>query len=245
MHQEKFIRPACKDEIKVILEKAGGLIKVWSLAPEIEENMAVIETLAAAGVSVSIAHTEADYETALAAFSAGADRVTHTFNAMPVLNQRYKGIVTAAWQHGAFMELIADGHHISPTIIKMFVSASDPGKIVLVSDNNECSGLPDGSYTVHNRQLTVAGGQLRTESGGLAGGVAGLNQCALTLTRCGIPAGTALKMASENPARAVGLFDRKGSIDVGKDADLAILDGQFEAMMTIKGGQIVYRSNRF
>ena len=242
MHQEKYIRPACKEEIKRILEKAGGLIKVWSLSPEIKENMDVIKTLADAGVSVSIAHTEADYNIAMAAFSAGANRVTHTFNAMPPLNQRYRGIVTAAWQHGAFMELIADGYHISPTIIKMFAAASDPDKIVLVSDNNECSGLPIGSYTVHDRQLIVADGYLKGESGVIAGGVAGLNQCAFTMTRCGISAGTALKMASENPARSIGIFDRKGSISTGKDADLVILNGQFEVMITIKAGRIIYRS---
>jgi N-acetylglucosamine-6-phosphate deacetylase len=152
MHQEEFLRPASVEEVRLILEKTGSFLKVISIAPETSENMAVIETLAAAGVSVSVAHTEADYDTALAVFSAGASRVTHTFNAMPALNQRYKGIITAAWQYGAFMELIADNHHVSPTIMKMFVSAADPGKIVLVSDNNECSGLHEGSspYTAVN-----------------------------------------------------------------------------------------------
>jgi N-acetylglucosamine-6-phosphate deacetylase len=242
MHQEKFIRPANKKEVKSILEKADGLLKVISLAPEIKENMDVIETLTAAGVSVSIAHTEADYDTAMTAFSAGANRVTHTFNAMPVLNQRYKGMVTAAWQYGAFMELIADNHHVSPTIMKMFLSATDPDKIVLVSDNNECSGLPDGSYIVHKRNLIVADGQLRIKSGTLAGSVIGLNQCACNITYCGFNAWSALKMASENPARSIGIFDRKGSIAVGKDADIVILDGQFNVLFTIKSGQIVYRA---
>jgi len=243
MHQEKFIRPASKKEVTSILEKAGSLLKVISLAPEIKENMAVIETLAAAGVSVAIAHTEADYDTAMTAFSAGANRVTHTFNAMPALNQRYKGIVTAAWQHGAFMELIADNHHVSPTIMKMFLSAADPCKVLLVSDNNECSGLPEGSYTVHDRHLIVTKENLRIESGVLAGSVVGLNQCVHNITNCGFSAWTALKMASENPARSIGIFDRKGSIAEGKDADLVILDGQFNVLLTIKAGQIVYRAN--
>ena len=245
MHQEKYIRPACKDEVNSILEKAGGLVKICTLAPEIKENMAIIKTLVAAGISVSIGHTEADYDTAMAAFSAGANRVTHTFNAMPTLNQRYKGIVTAAWQHGAIMELIADGHHVSPTIVKMFVAAMDPGKVVLISDNNECSGLPDGNYIVHNRPLVVVRGHLETETGVLAGTNIGLNQCALNLTRYGFSAGTALKMVSENPARSIGIFDQKGGITVGKDADLVILNGQFEVMVTVKAGRIVYRSNQF
>ena len=241
MHQEKFIRPASEEEIRLILERTGGFLKILSLAPEIKENMAVIETLAATGVSVSIAHTEADYDTALTAFSAGANRVTHTFNAMPALNQRYKGIVTAAWQHNAYMELIADNHHVSPTIMKMFVSAADPGKIVLVSDNNECSGLPEGSYTVHNRRLIVAEEQLKTESGILAGSIVGLNRCAHNITRCGFSTWLALKMACENPARSINIFDRKGSIAEGKDADIVILDGQFNVFFTIKSGQIVYK----
>jgi N-acetylglucosamine-6-phosphate deacetylase len=242
MHQEEFIRSASIEEAKLILERTGSFLKVISVAPEISENMAVIETFAAAGVSVSVAHTEADYDTALNAFSAGANRVTHTFNAMPALNQRYQGIITAAWQHGAFMELIADNHHVSPTIMKMFVSATDPDKIVLVSDNNECSGLPEGSYTVHGRHLIVTEGQLKGESGVLAGSIVGLNQCAHNITRCGFSAWAALKMASENPARSIGIFDRKGSITEGKDADLVMLDGQFNVLATIKSGRIVYRS---
>ena len=243
MHQEEYIRKASKEEIRIILEKSDGLVKVWSLAPEISDNMDVIELLADSGISVSIAHTEAGYDTALAAFSAGANRVTHTFNAMPTLNQRYQGIITAAWQYGAFMELIADNHHVSPTIMKMFLSATDPDKIVLVSDNNECSGLPEGSYTVHNRRLNVKNGRLELESGVLAGSTAGLNQCAMNVKNCGFPVWTALKMASENPARSIGIFDRKG-IAEGKDADLVILDDKFNVIFTIKAGRVVYRSGK-
>ena len=244
-HLEEYIRPADKNEAAQILERAGGLIKVWALAPEIEENLSLLKTLSAAGISVSIAHSEAGYEAAMTAFSAGANRLTHTFNAIPAIDHRYKGIITAAWQHGVFMELISDGHHVSPTIIKMFIAASDTNKILLISDNNEFSGLPDGSYIRGKRKLILTGGQLKTESGSLAGSVTGLNKCALNLTRWGFPAGTALKMVTENPARSIGVFDRKGSITLGKDADIAILDGQFDAAMTIKGGRIVYRSDRF
>ena len=244
IHPELCIRLGDKDEVARILERAGGLVKVWTLAPDFEENLAVTKILAAAGISVSIAHTEADYKTAMAAFSAGANRVTHTFNTMPTISHRYEGIISAAWQHGAFMELIADGYHVSPTIVKMFISASDPGKIVLVSDNNEFSGLPEGSYVQDDHHIIIADGQMKTDSGTLAGSNSSLNQCALNLTRWGFPAGTALKMATENPARAAGVFDRKGSIAPGKDADLVILDGQFEAMVTIKGGKVVYRTEK-
>ena len=244
-HREEYIRPACKDEIGQILERANGLIKVLALAPEIEENLAVIKTLTAAGISVSFAHTDAGYDAALAGFAAGGNRVTHTFNGMPALSHRYEGIVSAAWQYGAFLELIADGFHLSPTVMKMLISATDPGKIVLVSDNNEFAGLPDGSYTQGDRKLIVSQGQIRTEAGRLAGSAAKLNKCALNVTYCGFSAGSALKMAAENPARSIGVFDRKGSIAFGKDADIVILDGQFDVMMTIKSGQIVYSSDRF
>jgi N-acetylglucosamine-6-phosphate deacetylase len=244
-HREEYIRPACIKEVGQILKQADGLIKVWALAPEIEENMAIIKTLTASGISVSIAHSGADYYTANAAYAAGANRLTHTFNGMPPINQRYEGIITAALQHGAFMEMIADGYHISPTIAKMFIAATDPGTIVLVSDNNEFAGLPDGIYDQNDRKLIVANGQIATESGGLAGSVASLNTCALNLTHWGYSAGAALKTVTENPARSIGVFHRKGSIACGKDADIAILDGNFQAMMTIKAGRIVFRSERF
>ena len=242
MHQERFIRKASKKEVSLILKESGGIIKVWSLAPEIEENMNVINMMVKNGISVAIAHTEADYDIAMKAFSLGANRVTHAFNAMPALNQRYHGIITAAWQCGAFMELIADYYHISPTVMKMFISASDKSKILLVSDNNECSGLPEGSYNVQDRRLLVANGRLELESGILAGSIIGLNQSAANVMNCGFSAWEALKMASENPARAIGVFDRKGSIATGKDADLVILDGQLNVKMTIKAGHIVYKS---
>jgi len=243
IHVEEYIRPGDTGEAGRILERAGGLVRLWAVAPDFEENIAVIKFLAAAGVSVAVAHTEADYDTAMAAFSAGANRVTHTFNAMPLISHRYTGIVTAAWQHGAFMELIADGQHVSPTIAKMFIAAADPGKIILVSDNNEFSGLPDGNYIQDNRSIIIAGKQMKTEFGVLAGSLITVNQAALNLTYWGFPAGAALRMASENPARAVGIYDRKGSITPGKDADLVILDGQFQAKKTIKGGKIVYDSS--
>jgi N-acetylglucosamine-6-phosphate deacetylase len=207
--------------------------------------MEAISSITAAGVSVSIAHTEAGYDTALAAFSAGANRVTHTFNTMPAINHRYTGIVTAAWQQGAFMELIADGQHVSPTIAKMLIAATNPEKIVLVSDNNEFSGLADGNYIQDNRSLIIAKGEMKTEAGVLAGSIICINNCALNVTRWGTPAGAALKMASENPARSAGIFDRKGSIALGKDADIAILNSQFEALMTIRNGKIVYRHKAF
>jgi len=244
-HWEECIRPASGGEITLILEAARGMIKVWTLAPEISENMAAINTIGPAGVSVSIAHSEADYRIAMAAFDAGANRVTHTFNAMPVINHRYEGIISAAWQHNAFMELIADTLHVSPTIMKMFISATDPGRIVLVSDNNELSGMDDGEYVQHNHKYIIKNKEIRTEDGNLSGSYSTLNKYALNLTRCGYSAAAALKTVTENPARSIGAFDQKGSISLGKDADIVIFDDQFNAKLTIKGGRIVYQSEDF
>jgi len=244
-HREEYIRNASKDEVRKILERAGGLIKVWALAPEIRENLDLAENLAASGISVSIAHSDASYDEALAAFHKGVNRVTHTFNGMPPISHRYEGIITAAMQQGAFMELIADGHHVSPMIVRMFISASDPGKIVLVSDNNEFAGLPDGNYDQGKSKLTVAQGQIKTEAGGLAGSIACLNKCVHNLTHWGFSAADALKMATENPARSIGVFNRKGSISMEKDADIVIWNSQFEAMMTIKAGRIVHKHETY
>jgi len=242
---EEFIRLADKNEIKQFLERARGQIKVWSLAPEFDENMAAIRMIASSGISVSIAHTEADYSTAMAAFSAGASRVTHTFNAMPPINHRYEGIISAAWQHGAFMELIADGQHVSPTIMRMFIHATDPGKIVLVSDNNELSGMREGEYVQYGHRLIIKNRQIRLAEGNLAGTYETLNKYAWNLTLCGFSPGAAIRAASENPARSARVFDRKGSIAIGKDADLVILDDEFEAMLTVKRGRVVYQSEHF
>ncbi|GHV43432.1 N-acetylglucosamine-6-phosphate deacetylase [Spirochaetia bacterium] len=239
-HREEYIRSAQKDEVLRFLEQAGGLIKVWALAPEIKENREAVELLAVRGVSVSIAHTEADYREAYDAFSAGANRVTHTFNTMPPLSHRYEGIITAAWQQSAFMELIADGHHVSPTVIKMFLAASDPGRVMLVSDNNEFAGSPEGTYTQGSRLLTISAGQIKTETGALAGSIANLNACVQNMVRWGLSPGAALKMATENPARSLGVFDRKGSLTRGKDADIVIFDEKLDPVMTIKGGRVVY-----
>jgi len=244
-HWEECIRLADKKEIREILDAAGGFLKVWTLAPEFAENMAAIETMASSGVSVSIAHTEADYQTAVKAFRAGANRVTHTFNTMPVINHRYEGIISAAWEHKAFMELIADGLHVSPTIMRMFISATDPQRIVLVSDNNELSGMPAGEYLNNGHRYIIKDAQIRTADGNLSGSYSPLNRYAFNLTRSGYTAAAALITVTENPAKSIGIFDRKGSFYEGKDADIVIFDEQFEAMLTIKSGRIVYKAERF
>jgi N-acetylglucosamine-6-phosphate deacetylase len=127
----------------------------------------------------------------------------------------------------------------------MFITASDPGKIVLITDNNEMAGRPDGTYTRGIQRFIVADGQMKTDTGSLAGSIAGLNKCALNLSHYGYSTGMALKTATENPACSIGVQDRKGSIAIGKDADIAIFDGEFNAMITIKAGRIVYKSDHF
>ena len=174
--------------------------------------------------TVSLAHTTADYDTAMNAFENGAKHVTHLFNGMPPFHHRRPGVVGAAADTGVFVELISDGHHIHPSMVRSVFRLFGDDKVCLISDAMRACGMPEGRYDLGGQVVTVNYGAARIDSGSLAGSVTVLTDCFRKAVQFGVPLECALKAATINPATSAGLDHLLGSLAVGKRADILILN---------------------
>ena len=189
---------------------------------------------------VSIAHTTADYETALAAFQAGARQVTHLYNAMPPFAHRAPGVVGAAFDTPeSRVELICDGVHVHPSVVRATFRMFGPDRVILVSDTMRAAGMPDGDYTLGGQDVHVEGRRATLADGTLAGSATDLMACMVTAVEMGIPLHHAVKAAAVNPARAIGIYSRVGSLEPGKRANLVLLDRDLQVREVIFRGRTV------
>ena len=178
-------------------------------------------------VRISIAHTCADYETAHEAYRRGAKHVTHLFNAMPPLAHREPGVIGAAADAGATSEIIADGVHIHPSAVRAAFKLFGSDHMILVSDSMEATGMPDGEYSLGGQAVTVRGNRATLHDGTIAGSATDLMGCLATAVRdMGVPLAAAVRAATINPARALGIDAERGSIEAGKVADIVLLDAK-------------------
>lgn len=221
---------------------AEGMIKLVTLAPELPDALSVISTLRKMGVLVSAGHTNATYAEMNAAIQAGCSHATHLFNAMRGLHQREPGAVGALLlSPDVTAELIVDGLHVHPAIVELALRLKGKDRLLLVTDAMRAKCCPDGQYELGGQAVTVRGEKATLENGTLAGSVLRLPQAIKNIvqfTQCELE--DVIVMATFNPARELGLLDRKGSIAVGKDADLVVLSDSLEVMLTMKGGREVY-----
>lgn len=220
-------------------EAAEGLVKLVSVAPEEPGALDFIQEVAEE-VNVSVAHTTADYDTALAAFRAGAREVTHLFNAMPAFTHRAPGVVGAAldspWSR---VELISDGIHIHPSVVRATFQMFGPDRVVLISDTMRAAGMSDGEYDLGGQNVIVKGPLATLADGTIAGSVTDLMACMKTAVSFGIPLADAVRAAAVNPAKAIGIFDRVGSLEPGKRANVAVLGPDLELKAVFFHGKIV------
>ena len=219
---QDFIAPslALFDEFN---RAAQGQIRILALAPELPGAQELIESLSREAV-VSIAHTDADYEQACRAITAGATHITHMFNAMNPFLHREPGVIGAAFDLGATFELICDGNHIAPSVIRAAFRLGGSDKVVLVSDSIRAAGLASGTYSLGGQSVIVKDGRAMLADGTIAGSSTSLIQCVRNAISYGIPYEDAVKAASENPARVIGVAGTTGSIREGNYADLLIVD---------------------
>lgn len=207
---------------------AGGRIRLVSVAPELPGAGAFIERLREQ-VGIAVGHTEADYETARAALQQGARHATHLFNAMPPFTHREPGTVGAVLDDPrATAELICDGVHIHPAVIRSAFRALGPERVVLVSDSMSATGMPDGRYTLGGEPIVVENQTARTATGALAGSTTHLMGMVRHAVEFGIPLEQAVRCASLNPARVIGAEREIGSLEVGKQADIVVLNSRLQ-----------------
>lgn len=206
-------------------------VKLLTLAPELAGSAEVIKYCAENGIRTCLGHTDADYDTALEAFGAGADCLTHTFNAMPPMLHRAPGPVGAAITANAYAQVICDGIHIHPAVINALYRIFGADRMILISDAMRATGMPDGGYMFGGQPMTVKNSVARTADGALAGSTSTLLHCVEKAIEFGIPAPDAYKMASETPAKMMGL--RKGRIEVGFDANFIVATPDYKFIRTL------------
>ena len=220
------------------------IIKVITLAPETDENdfSAIREICRDTDVVVSMGHTSADYDTAKASVTAGVSHVTHLFNAMTPLAHRTPGVVTAALNSDVSTELIVDTFHVDKCFYDMIWKLKGR-KLCFITDCLPAGGLPYGEYTLGGAKIIYKDIVCRLEDGTVAGSVLHLNHGVWNVyTNSQIPLYECVNCASLNPADAIGVSDRKGSLEVGKDADIVITDENFEVKKTIIRGETRYEA---
>lgn len=214
-------------------------VKMITVAPEVENAIPFIKEVSNECV-VSLGHTDADCDTALSAIDAGALCLTHTFNAMPPLLHRAPSVIGAAVERNIYAQIICDGLHVSRQAVIAAYRMFGALRMVLISDSIRCAGCDDGEYICGGLQVTLKNNEARLSDGTLAGSCASLLDCVKTAVRFGIPKNDAVRMATLTPAELLGL-KTKGKIAEGYDADLLILDENFDLETVIIGGEVVYK----
>ncbi len=209
-------------------------VKMVTIAPELDGSMEFIKNC---NCCVSLGHTGADYETALAAIDAGAACLTHTFNAMPPLHHRSPSVIGAASDRNIYAQVICDGLHIHSSAIRILYKIFGADRMVLISDSMRATGLSDGKYDLGGQEVTVKNNSARLSDGTLAGSISTLLNCVRCAVKFGICEKDAFKMASETPANLLG-EKNLGKIEVGCDADFIVLDGELNILKTVINGKI-------
>ena len=229
VHPPEWIAAPSPAMLKRFLAEARGTGLILTLAPELPGALELIAVAREAGLVVSLGHTDANLDQALAAIAAGARHAAHVFNAMRPFSHRETGVLGAVFTSPEVSaELIADGVHVDATAIRMLLGLKSPDRVILVSDGISATGMPDGKFQLGTFEVTVSGGICRNAEGKLAGSTLTLDRALRNMVALGVPLSSALRMVTANPARQIGLGSRKGVLAPGADADLVFLDANLE-----------------
>ncbi|MCM3636747.1 N-acetylglucosamine-6-phosphate deacetylase [Sporosarcina luteola] len=219
--------------------KELGHLKIVTLAPECDEGLDMTRRLTERGIIVSAGHTKASFEEVKNAVNHGLSHLTHFGNAMSGLHHREIGVVGAGiLLDQLHCEVIADGIHLSEDMLRLIYKRIGPERIILITDSMRAKGLPDGSYTLAGQDVKVVGSKATLADGTLAGSVLKMDEAVRMMRSIGADLPNLIRMSSANAAKRLGVFDRKGSIEVGKDADLVLVNADFEVRTTICRGMV-------
>jgi N-acetylglucosamine-6-phosphate deacetylase len=234
--------PADPEVLDRLLSAGRGTVRMVTVAPELPGALQLIANLVARGVVAGVGHTDAGYPEAVAGFQAGAGVATHLFNGMRPLHHRHPGAVAAALEHpGVVCELINDGVHVAPPIVRLVAAAAGSGRVALVTDAIAAAGMGDGDYELGRMPVRVKGGVATLVGGGnLAGSTLTMDRAfRRAVLEVGLPIEDAVRMASTTPARVLGMDTRVGAIAPGREADLVVLDDSLEVTAVMAAGDWV------
>ncbi|MFI0224085.1 N-acetylglucosamine-6-phosphate deacetylase [Streptomyces lydicus] len=246
-HQPGLLRDPDPADVRKLVDAAHGTAVMMTVAPELPGGLASVRLLAEAGVVAAIGHTDSSYDATREAIDAGATVATHLFNAMPPLGHRAPGPVAALLEDERItVELINDGTHLHPAVLQLAVREAGAGRVAFITDAMGAAGMSDGMYPLGPMRVEVRDGVARISEGPTAGSIAGST---LTLDRAfkravtldGLTVDQAVQALSANPARLLGIDDRVGSLEVGKDADLVVLDAAWDVVGVMRRGEWLVR----
>jgi N-acetylglucosamine-6-phosphate deacetylase len=241
-HLPSWLRAPDAAEMAHVLDLTNSHLALITLAPELPGAMAMIRQLVAAGVTVSIGHTDATYEQSLEAIQAGATHATHCCNAMRPLHQRDPGPLGAVAESPSVSgEMIADGVHVHPAMMRILVKILGPERTIVITDALAAAGIGDATFEFAGQPAQVICGAARLADGTITGSVLTMEQALRNVVRMtGVPLSQAVGMLTHNPARAARVAERKGQLRAGYDADVVILDEELVVQATICRGKLAY-----
>lgn len=232
-HVEKWVAAPDVAFVRELNQDADGLVRLVTLAPNMDGAEEFIKEMHEE-VCISLGHTAADYDCASRAMKLGAHHVTHLYNAMQPFGHRAPGLIGAAMDDPECMvELICDGYHIHPSAIRAAFRMFGPERVILISDSMRATGMENGTYELGGQEVTVKDRKAVLKDGTLAGSATNLYGCMCKAVEFGIPLEQAIMAATANPARSIGIFDRVGSIRIGKQADLLLVSENLELKRVI------------
>ncbi len=208
-----------------------------TIAPEVEGAIDFIKEATKRGVRLAIGHTTSTHDEALAGIRAGANSLTHTFNAMPLFHHREPGPIGAAITGDAYVQVISDGFHLHPSVVLALYRIFGAERMILISDAIKTAGMPDGVYQSEGKTIYVKNGETRLKDGTIAGATTLLSECVRRAISFGIPEKDAYRMASETPARFMGV--KAGVLEAGYDADFVLYDDTNHAVLTVIDGELL------
>ncbi|MFF8951860.1 N-acetylglucosamine-6-phosphate deacetylase [Streptomyces sp. NPDC014940] len=241
-HSEELLRDPDPAEVRKLIDAGRGRARMVTLATELPGGIDSVRLLAEHGVIAAVGHTDATYEQTVAAVDAGATVATHLFNAMPPLGHRAPGPIAALLEdERVTVELINDGTHLHPAALELAFRHAGAGRVAFITDAMDAAGIGDGRYMLGPLEVEVSEGVARLVQGGsIAGSTLTLDRAfKRAVTVDGLPVPDAVTALSANPARLLGMSDRIGSLEPGKDADLVLLDADFDLKGVLRQGEWV------
>ncbi|MCC3770369.1 N-acetylglucosamine-6-phosphate deacetylase [Streptomyces sp. UNOC14_S4] len=246
-HQPELLRNPDPADVRKLVDAARGAARMMTLAPELPGGLDSVRLLADAGVIAAVGHTDSTYEATLEAIDAGATVATHLYNAMPTLLHRAPGPIAALLEdERVTVELINDGTHLHPAVLELAFRSAGADRVAFITDAMGAAGMSDGMYPLGPMRVEVKDGVARIADGPTAGSIAGSTltldtafKRAVTIDR--LPVEDAVRALSVNPARLLGVADRVGSLEPGKDADLVVLDSAYELVGVMRQGEWVVK----
>lgn len=227
-HVEGYIVNPATALFRELNAYSGNAIKLVTLAPDVEGAMEFIDDVHNE-VCISLGHTKADYDTAAEAMRRGAHHVTHLYNAMMPFGHREPGLIGAACDDPECMvELISDGLHIHPSVVRTTFKMFGPERVVLVSDSMMATGMENGTYQLGGQEVTMKDRKATLKNGTIAGSATNLFDCMRMAVSFGVPMEEAIFAATRNPAKSIGIYDEVGSLSVGKEADILLVTDELE-----------------